>query len=89
MFKGACGSSIAIVLAAAATLPWARAQAGQGPTEPSAISRRVLAFYYPWYGVPEGPGGAGRNLHWGRIDAANHGIAESTHFTFLAGRLNR
>ena len=25
-----------------------------------AVSRKVLAFYYPWYGTREGPGGAGR-----------------------------
>ena len=42
-----------------------------------------MAFYYPWYGVPEGPGGAGRTVHWGKIDAANHDIAASTHYPAL------
>ncbi|UCG46513.1 MAG: glycoside hydrolase family 99-like domain-containing protein [Phycisphaerales bacterium] len=45
--------------------------------------RRVMAFYYPWYGVPDGPGGAGRVVHWGRIDAAAKDIAASTHYPQL------
>jgi glycoprotein endo-alpha-1,2-mannosidase len=62
---------------------WIRA-AEQSPAVPSAqIERRVLAFYYPWYGIPEGPGGAGRTVHWGKIDAANHDIAASTHYPAL------
>ncbi len=39
-----------------------------------------MAFYYPWYGTPDGPGGAGRSVHWGRIDAAAGDIAASTHY---------
>jgi len=50
---------------------------------PAQIERRVLAFYYPWYGIPEGPGGAGRTVHWGKIDAANKDIAASTHYPML------
>ncbi|UCG59485.1 MAG: hypothetical protein JSU70_08220 [Phycisphaerales bacterium] len=46
-------------------------------------ARRVMAFYYPWYGVPNGPGGAGRTVHWGRIDVANKDIAASTHYPSL------
>lgn len=46
-------------------------------------ARRVMAFYYPWYGVPDGPGGAGRTVHWGRIDVANKDIAASTHYPSL------
>jgi glycoprotein endo-alpha-1,2-mannosidase len=49
----------------------------------SAVQRRVMAFYYPWYGVPDGPGGAGRTEHWGRIDAANNDIEASTHYPEL------
>jgi len=45
--------------------------------------RRVLAFYYPWYGVPDGPGGAGRTMHWGKIDARNKDIVASTHYPAL------
>ncbi|HNS21091.1 MAG TPA: hypothetical protein PKH24_11365 [Sedimentisphaerales bacterium] len=47
------------------------------------MSRRVLAFYYPWYGTPDGPGGAGRTIHWGNMDAADHDISESTHYPAL------
>jgi hypothetical protein len=42
-----------------------------------------LAFYYPWYGVPDGPGGAGKVVHWGTIDAANHDISAATHYPAL------
>ncbi len=47
------------------------------------MPRRVLAFYYPWYGIPEGPGGSGQTIHWGYIDRANHDISESTHYPTL------
>lgn len=51
--------------------------------EQTAVERRVLAFYYPWYGVPSGPGGNGRTVHWGTIDASNQDISESTHYPTL------
>ena len=57
----------------------ARAQAERHP----AIQRRVMAFYYPWYGTADGPGGAGRTVHWGRIDADTKDIAASTHYPAL------
>jgi len=44
---------------------------------------RVMAFYYPWYGTADGPGGAGRVEHWGRIDADKKDISESTHYPAL------
>ena len=56
-------------------------QAGQESSD--AVQRRVMAFYYPWYGIPDGPGGAGRTVHWGRIDAANKDIQASTHYPEL------
>jgi hypothetical protein len=49
----------------------------------SKVSHKVLAFYYPWYGTREGLGGAGRTVHWGRIDAANKDIQASTHYPTL------
>ncbi len=51
--------------------------------EQTAVERRVLAFYYPWYGIPTGPGGAGRTVHWGKIDVRNEDISESTHYPAL------
>ncbi|MBN1844535.1 MAG: hypothetical protein JW810_02550 [Sedimentisphaerales bacterium] len=54
-----------------------------GAADPYPADRQVMAFYYPWYGIPAGPGGAGRTLHWGRIDATNHDIAASTHYPEL------
>jgi len=58
--------------------------AGDQPVEPQAgPERRVMAFYYPWYGTPDGPGGNGRTVHWGQIDPANHDISESTHYPAL------
>jgi hypothetical protein len=44
------------------------------------VQRRVMAFYYPWYGVPDGPGGAGRVMHWGNVDAAKKDIEASTNY---------
>jgi hypothetical protein len=40
-------------------------------------SRQVMAFYYPWYGTPQGPGGQGRSVHWGKIDAEKKDIEAS------------
>jgi glycoprotein endo-alpha-1,2-mannosidase len=45
--------------------------------------RLVLAFYYPWYGTPEGKGGDGRMLHWGQADPTRHDIAASTDYPEL------
>ncbi len=41
------------------------------------VPRRVLAFYYTWYGTPEFDHG---RAHWGEVDADNHDIAESRHY---------
>jgi len=41
------------------------------------VPRKVLAFYYTWYGTPEFDHGW---AHWGEVDAENHEIAESTHY---------
>ncbi|MHC4188294.1 MAG: glycoside hydrolase family 99-like domain-containing protein [Planctomycetota bacterium] len=49
----------------------------------SIVPRRVMTFYYPWYGTPDGPGGAGRTVHWRRIDAANKDIGASTNYPVL------
>jgi len=41
------------------------------------VPRKVLAFYYTWYGTPQfGHGWA----HWDRVDPANHDIAAATHY---------
>ena len=44
---------------------------------------RVMAFYYPWYGTADGPGGNGQTVHWGRIDARARDIEASTHYPSL------
>lgn len=41
------------------------------------VPRRVLAFYYTWYGTPEFSHGW---AHWDRVDPANHEIAVATHY---------
>jgi glycoprotein endo-alpha-1,2-mannosidase len=61
----------------------AQTRAGTPAQRPLPIERRLMAFYYPWYGVPDGPGGAGKIIHWGKIDVANHNIAASTHYPTL------
>ena len=42
-----------------------------------------MAFYYPWYGTPDGPGGKGKSVHWGRIDPEKKDIQASTHYPAL------
>ena len=74
---------VAVALAVIGTFSHPRARAEQGPAASPSVPQEVLAFYYPWYGTPEGPGGAGRTVHWGRIDAANYDIAASTHYPAL------
>ena len=59
------------------------AAAAGSPPQASSIERRVMAFYYPWYGTAEGPGGAGKTVHWGRIDANNKDIQASTDYPQL------
>ena len=77
-------SAFSLILAGmvAGVFSWADAQA-QPAGRPRLVERRVLTFYYPWYGIPEGPGGAGKTVHWGRIDTANKDIAASTHYPAL------
>jgi len=41
------------------------------------VPRKVLAFYYTWYGPPDEKGNA---LHWGRVSPEKHDIAASTHY---------
>ncbi|MBN1421817.1 MAG: hypothetical protein JXP34_23790 [Planctomycetes bacterium] len=56
-----------------------RARASRKPIED--VPRKVLAFYYPWYGTPAFDHGWS---HWGSVDAGRRAIAESTHYP-LAG----
>ncbi|MFW6169763.1 MAG: endo-1,3-alpha-glucanase family glycosylhydrolase [Planctomycetota bacterium] len=46
----------------------------------SPVPRKVLAFYYTWYGTPEYHD---RYIHWGDVDAAGHDISASTHYPAL------
>lgn len=41
------------------------------------VPRRVLAFYYTWYGRPERHG---RWIHWAGVRPEDHEIATSTHY---------
>ena len=47
------------------------------------VPRRVLAFYYPWYGNPNVKGGSGRWAHWEGVDEGKRRIATSTHYPLL------
>ncbi|MFW6161239.1 MAG: glycoside hydrolase family 99-like domain-containing protein [Planctomycetota bacterium] len=44
------------------------------------VPRKVLAFYYTWYGPPDEQG---RALHWGKVSAEKHDIEASTHYPAL------
>jgi glycoprotein endo-alpha-1,2-mannosidase len=41
------------------------------------VPRKVLAFYYPWYGRPENHG---HWVHWDNVRPEAHEIANSTHY---------
>jgi hypothetical protein len=64
-------------------VPLSEAAAQQPWQSRGTVPRMVLTFYYPWYGVPDGPGGAGRTVHWGRIDSAKKDIEASTDYPIL------
>jgi len=74
--------SLGLVLLAGA-VRHAQASPQQSSQGHNAVQRMVLTFYYPWYGVPDGPGGAGRTVHWGKIDEANKEIQASTNYPAL------
>ncbi|MFQ6036083.1 MAG: glycoside hydrolase family 99-like domain-containing protein [Sedimentisphaerales bacterium] len=74
---------VLVVLQGSMTSDLEASPTGAGQEENTEVPRRVLTFYYPWYGVPDGPGGAGKTVHWGRIDAANKDIEASTHYPVL------
>jgi len=41
------------------------------------VPRKVLAFYYTWYGPPDENG---NGFHWGKVTPEEHDIAASTHY---------
>lgn len=59
------------------------AAAADSPAQVNSTERRVMAFYYPWYGTADGPGGAGKTVHWDRIDADGKDIQASTDYPQL------
>ena len=44
------------------------------------VPRKVLTFYYSWYGRPERHG---RWVHWAKVEPENHRIATSVSYTHL------
>lgn len=60
-----------------------RAKQNVSVEQSSNADKQLLAFYYPWYGNPEGRGGAGRMVHWGRVDEVNKDISGSTNYPVL------
>ena len=47
------------------------------------VPRKVLAFYYPWYGNADVEGGSGRWSHWSDVDQQKDEIGSSTHYPTL------
>jgi hypothetical protein len=80
-FRGVCFFGLVLFVTASVSLP--RALASREGKKQKSVSRKVLTFYYPWYGIPTGPGGAGKTVHWGRIDSAGKDIRASTHYPAL------
>lgn len=66
-----------------ATIVWSQAQryetrTGQGTVR--AVPKKVLAFYYGWYGNPQI---SGRWVHWSDVDKTKQSIGNSTHYPEL------
>ena len=57
--------------------------AERGRVEYSDVPRKVLAFYYPWYGNPDVDGGSGQRSHWSGVDQGAGQIASSTQYPSL------
>ncbi len=77
---------VALLIAAMFTCSFAATSYAADPgsqVQVGSIERRVMTFYYPWYGIADGPGGAGKTVHWGRIDASNKDIQASTDYPQL------
>jgi hypothetical protein len=47
------------------------------------VPRKVLAFYYPWYGNRSVPDGSGRWSHWENVDEEKQEIGSSTNYPTL------
>lgn len=76
-------ASLLCLIAAAFTPPPGPPAATGARVEPEAVPPLVLAFYYPWYGTPAGPGGrahGGRFIHWEGVNADKKLIESSTHY---------
>lgn len=59
------------------------ALADRAKVEYAEVPRKVLAFYYPWYGNPNAEGGSGRWSHWADVDEDQKQIASSTNYPTL------
>ena len=59
------------------------ALAERAKVEYAEVPRKVLAFYYPWYGNPDVKGGSGRWSHWAGVDEDKEQIASSTNYPTL------
>ncbi len=79
---------IGLALTLAQTLP----AAAQVPLEAMArrmqvayddVPAKVLAFYYPWYGNPDTPGGSGRWTGWKGADPDRKEIENTAHYPAL------
>ena len=59
------------------------ALAERAKVEYTDVPRKVLAFYYPWYGNADVKGGSGRWTHWSDVDEEKRRIGSSTHYPTL------
>jgi len=74
---------LVLVIVSAIIAPATARQSAKASEQSEQVSRRVMTFYYPWYGTKDGPGGAGRTVHWGRIEPDKKDIAASTNYPKL------
>ncbi len=76
------GTAAVLLLAALGVFQWPVPAGAQGVPDGrwTNVSRRVLAFYYGWYGNPHV---RGRWHHWGPVRPAEQRIGGATHFPVL------
>lgn len=62
---------------------WGAEETASVSPPPHNAARKVLAFYYPWYGNPKYPDGSGRWSHWEGVEEEKKQIASSTNYPKL------
>ncbi len=83
MYRSVVRAVMAVTIAFVACMPLFVPLGAEAGETAAQVPRKVLAFYYPWYGNANVPGGSGRWAHWSGVDETNRTIDSSTHYPQL------